>query len=112
VIASSVRIDTSRIRDWPTFHDEFNRVFQFPAFYGRNMDAWIDCMSYLDTPDEEMTGVHCSPGYVLTIELSEAQEFKRSCPEQFSHLLECAGFVNWRRTERGLPPLLALSFYS
>ena len=24
-----------------------------PDFYGKNMDAWIDCMTYLDEPDEE-----------------------------------------------------------
>jgi RNAse (barnase) inhibitor barstar len=44
-----VKLDTRRIRDWDTFHDLFAEVFGFPGFYGRNMDAWIDCMTWLET---------------------------------------------------------------
>ena len=35
-----VKIDTSLIEDWNTFHDVFADAFEFPGFYGRNMDAW------------------------------------------------------------------------
>jgi RNAse (barnase) inhibitor barstar len=37
-----VILDTRRITDWNTFHDAFIELFGFPAFYERNMDAWID----------------------------------------------------------------------
>src|SRR5688572_7987636 len=40
-----IKIDTQRITDWKSFHNLFAEVFGFPGFYGRNMDAWIDCMS-------------------------------------------------------------------
>ncbi len=43
-----VRLDCDRITDWESFHSLFAEVFGFPDFYGRNMNAWIDCMSYLD----------------------------------------------------------------
>ncbi|HEY4646882.1 MAG TPA: barstar family protein, partial [Steroidobacteraceae bacterium] len=59
VIVSFARVDGSRIHDWASFHDEFNRTFAFPDFYGRNMDAWIDCMSSLDEPSAQLTGIHC-----------------------------------------------------
>jgi hypothetical protein len=40
-----VRIDTRLITDWASFHDVFARSFGFPDYYGRNMDAWNDCMT-------------------------------------------------------------------
>ena len=55
-----VRIDGSTIKDEDTFHDVFSTAFGSPGFYGQNMSAWIDCMSYLDEPEAEMTSVHGS----------------------------------------------------
>ena len=112
MIASVVKIDCNNIRDWPSFHDEFNRVLEFPSFYGRNMDAWIDCMSRLDEPIEQLTGIHCEPGKVMTLELNNIRTLIEKCPEQYAALVECSAFVNWRRIERGGQAVLALSFYS
>jgi hypothetical protein len=111
MVVSFAKIDCTRIHDWASFHDEFSRVFAFPGFYGRNMDAWIDCMSSLDEPEAGLSGIHCEPGKVLTIELESAKEFRARCPEQYSAIVECAAFVNWRRIERGGQSVLALSFY-
>ena len=33
------------LKDWERFHDFFANTFEFPGYYGRNMDAWNDCMS-------------------------------------------------------------------
>jgi len=106
----TVRIDTRRIKDWDTFHDLFAEVFGFPSFYGRNMDAWIDCMSYLDSPEDEMTSIRVQPNEVLTIHLEEASDFAERCPEQYKALVECSAFVNYRRVENGESAILALSF--
>lgn len=111
MIVSFAMIDCARITDWESFHDEFHRVFGFPEFYGRNMDAWIDCMTSLDSPSDGMTALHCEAGKVLTIELSHASEFKKRCPDQFEALVDCAAFVNWRRIEQGDSTVLALSYY-
>ena len=46
-----VKIDCTQITDWHTFSDVFAAAFGFPGYYGRNMNAWIDCMTYLDDPD-------------------------------------------------------------
>ena len=50
-----VRIDTTKIRDWASFHDVFTEIFGFPDFYCRNMDAWVDCMTSLDDPAAGMS---------------------------------------------------------
>jgi hypothetical protein len=106
-----VRLDCDRITDWETFHTVFAEVFGFPAFYGRNMDAWIDCMSWLDDPESGMTTVNAPPGGVLTLHLDGIDGFASRCPEQYAALIECAAFVNWRRSSSGDGAVLALSYY-
>ena len=105
-----VSLDTSRITDWDTFHTVFAEVFGFPDFYGRNMDAWIDCMTYLDDPDAGMTTVHALPGGVVALQLDGVDALARRCPEIYDAIVECAAFVNWRNIEIGQTPVLALSF--
>ena len=75
------------------------------------MNAWIDCMTWLDDPAAGMTTVHASPGGVVALHLQNAKGLARRCPEQYVALVECAGFVNWRRIEVGERAVLALSFY-
>lgn len=105
-----VKIDTSKILDWNTFHYVFSEGFGFPAFYGRNMNAWIDCMSYLDDPDAGMSEINCSKGDFVVIELTEAKTFKERCHEQYEAIIGCAAFVNFRSLDAGENPLLMLSF--
>ena len=111
MIESVVQIDCSEIHDWESFHDVFANAFQFPPFYGRNMDAWIDCLSSIDTPEDGLTGIHVEPGEVLTIELSNVESFRERCPDQFQAIIDCAAFVNWRRLESGSQSVLAVSYY-
>ena len=49
MIRNVVLIDGGRIVDWSSFHAVFAEGMGFPEFYGRNMDAWIDCMTYVET---------------------------------------------------------------
>ncbi len=108
--APVVVVDTERIVDWDSFHDVFVEIFGFPDFYGRNMDAWTDCMTYLDDPDAGMTAIHCAVGCVVTIHLNAAKELAKRCPHQFNALVECSAFVNFRRLELGEPAVIALSY--
>ncbi len=110
MMTSRVRLDCDNIHDWPTFHEEFARVFGFPDFYGKNMNAWIDCMTSLGAPEDGMSSIHCEPGTVMTLELENVKSFSDRCPEQYKALIECAAFVNWRRNEVGEPTGIALSF--
>lgn len=107
-----VRIDGHRIADWESFHDVFAEALGFPDFYGRNMNAWIDCLTYLDDPEAGMTNIHVNGGGVLTLVIENAGDLKQRCPEQFEALVECSGFVNWRRIDQGETPVLALAFYA
>ena len=112
MIARLASIDCSKIQGWRSFHDEFAAVFEFPDFYGRNMNAWIDCMTSLDTPDDGMTGIHAAKGDVLMLQLENVAPFRERHPELYAAIIECAAFVNWRRLEVGEPAVLAISFRS
>ena len=72
-----IRINADAIVDWATFHDVFAMAFGFPAFYGRNMDAWNDCMAHLDDPGDELSAVACAKGDYIVLELDNVEAFKR-----------------------------------
>jgi RNAse (barnase) inhibitor barstar len=76
-----IKVDTRRITNWDTFHRVFAAAFGFPDFYGRNMNAWIDCMTDLDDPGARMTSVHAEPGGVVVLELEHVDNFASRCPD-------------------------------
>jgi hypothetical protein len=108
MVTMAVTIPVNEIFDWDSFHDVFKRVFGFPDFYGRNMDAWIDCMTDLDAPEGGMVQVSVRTGELVALEVYGAADFERRCPEQFRALVECAAFVNFRRVDLGELPILTL----
>ncbi|HEY8615256.1 barstar family protein [Phenylobacterium sp.] len=101
-----VVVPTDAIVDWDTFHSVFEHRLEFPSYYGRNMDAWIDCLTYAD--DAGMLGQAVAKGGLLTLRLEGHAAFKERCPAQYEALVECTGFVNSRRIEIGEEPVLAL----
>jgi hypothetical protein len=103
------RLNTSAIFDWQSFHEEARQTFGFPDFYGMNMNAWIDCLTYLDEGDG-MSRFHLAEGEGLDIEVSDSEAFKSRLPEIYEALVECSSFVNVRRVEAGKPPVLSLIF--
>lgn len=106
----TVTIPVEEIGDWPTFHDVFQRALGFPDFYGRNMNAWIDCMTSVDSPSDGLTTVTVQRGEILVLRIDGPFEFRRRCPEQYGALIECSASVNFRRSEVGELPVLALLF--
>jgi hypothetical protein len=103
----TVRLDASQLLDWDSFHSVFASVFGFPSFYGRNMDAWIDCMTWLDE-DTDMTTVRGSASDPVVLYLDNVDAVPA---EIFQALVECSAFVNWRRLEVGDPAVLILAFH-
>ena len=104
-----VRLDTSVIHDWPSFHTEFGRVMGFPGFYGANLNAWIDCMSSLREEDAAgMARIALGPAEVLHVEIPDAEEFRRRVPEIAEALWDCTAFANRRYADYGERPAIAL----
>jgi RNAse (barnase) inhibitor barstar len=103
--SQTVRVQTKSITDWDSFHSVFAETMGFPEFYGRNMNAWIDCMTYFD---DGMTRFIVAPGDLFHLEVADTKDFARRLPEIFQALIECATSVNSRRVEMGELPVLAL----
>lgn len=95
----TIRIDPHDITGWESFHDVFSRALDFPEYYGRNMNAWIDCM------DEFVTEL-------TLIDLGDCRDLKENCPEIVSAITECSAFVNYRRVERGETPEILISMFT
>ena len=85
----NIQIDGSKITDWDSFHDQFSETLGFPGFYGRNMNAWNDCMTSLDAPDDGLSSVHVTPGDVLVLCISGVGRSQEEVPRH----LRCAGGV-------------------
>ena len=106
---AKVQINAEAITDWQSFHNVFKHELGFPDFYGMNMNAWIDCLTYLDE-DDGMSRFHLAEGERLQIEITETEGFRARVPEIYNALVECTAFVNQRYVEQGKQPVLALVF--
>jgi hypothetical protein len=107
MLMPKVTIDTKAIKDWDSLHTVCKKAFGFPDFYGRNGNAFIDCLSDLDS-DDGITRFVLYRGETLTVELPGAYEFAGRAPEQAVALLAWIGAANARYVENGKPPRLAL----
>ena len=86
-----ITIAADQISDWDSFHSVFQAALGFPEFYGRNMNAWIDCMTDIDDPSGGMTNVSVARGGLVALRIDDAPDFERRCPEQYRALIEVHG---------------------
>ncbi|MBB5353909.1 RNAse (barnase) inhibitor barstar [Haloferula luteola] len=86
---------------WEDFHECFAQRFGFPDYYGRNMDAWIDCMEDYALGEDS-----------LVLQIDGMQKLKDACPDVYEAICECSAFINYRSSESGGDRFLALSFSS
>ena len=98
-----VRIDGTKITDWASFHNVCKEAFGFPSFYGENMDAFIDCLTYIDEGDG-MSKIELSGNEMLTIEVTDPSVVETRIPEVFAALSTAVEDINDRFIERGKEP--------
>jgi len=106
---TTVRLPTATIMDWDSFHAVCQETFGFPTFYGRNMNAWIDCLTYLDEGDG-MSRFDLRPDEKLIVEVLETKDLMRRVPDIFTALVETTAAVNQRHIQDGKQPMIALVF--
>ncbi|MGV8899890.1 MAG: barstar family protein [Burkholderiaceae bacterium] len=104
---TTVIMNGEAITNWEAFHNESQRVFGFPEFYGRNMNAWVDCLSYL-RDDDGMSKFRLKPDEVLRIEVQHAQQLRTQAPEILDDLAFCIEAINERYADYGEKPALEL----
>lgn len=102
-----VHFDGASIASWSAFHDQSAALFGFPNFYGRNLNAWIDCLTYVREGDG-LSRFELGPEASLVIEVDNSRIFRECAPEIFAALIECVAFVNHRQKEAGERPAIQL----
>lgn len=103
----AVQLDGRTLTDWAGFHQTCKQALGFPAFYGGNMDAWIDCLSGL-RDDDGMSAYRLAPDEMLQIQVLHSDVLRREAPEILSALEECTAEVNQLYTENGKKPAIGL----
>lgn len=103
-----VTLPAGEIHDFDTFHTVCARVLGFPSFYGRNMNAWIDCMTCVDDRGAGMTSVTVGKGEHLVMEIRGSMALKQRAPDVFDAFIECTAAVNERFVSDGEQPVIAL----
>jgi RNAse (barnase) inhibitor barstar len=106
---AQAQLDGAAIKDWDSFHAQCADRFGFPAFYGRNMDAWIDCLTYVRDGDG-MSRFALGETESLVIEVQNTEAFNRQSPEIFDSFVECVAIVNQRHATAGEIPALQVLF--
>ncbi len=91
----TARLNGELITDWDSFHTECEKVFGFPDFYGRNMNAWVDCLSYL-RDDDGMSKFVLKENEVLTIEVLHSDKLRAAAPDIVEELQFCVAMINER----------------
>ncbi len=102
-----VRLNGTDISDWNSFHGVCRTAFGFPAFYGDNMDAWVDCLSYL-RDDEGMSKFRLGPDEILQIEVVDAELMRKQVPDILDEMAFCVDAINERYADYGEKPALQL----
>jgi len=98
----TIELETKDVTDWKSFHATLKEALGFPDFYGRNGNAFIDCLTY---DDDMMSVVPPRAGGLLAIKLKDSVDFYARCPEQFEALVAWIAAVNDRRAESGTSPV-------
>ncbi|WP_293781195.1 barstar family protein [uncultured Oxalicibacterium sp.] len=104
---ATAQLDGALIAGWEDFHTACKTAFGFPDFYGANMDAWVDCMSYL-RDDDGMTRFRLKDNEVLQIVITHADVIKTRFPELLEELAFCIDAINDRYADYGEKAALAL----
>jgi RNAse (barnase) inhibitor barstar len=90
-----ITIDGTSLTDWNAFHEVFEKALNFPAYYGKNMDAWIECMTEIKES--------------LLISITDSEAFKESSEEIYFTVLECTALVNSIKLDEGYDTVIAVS---
>ena len=102
-------IDATDIRDETSFHAVFQDALGFFDGYGRNMNAWIDCMNDLHGP-RSLSSFNLPEGEPVDLMFRGTDEFGRRCPELLRELVECTAAVNRRYRSMNSEVRVALVF--
>ncbi|MDM3871678.1 barstar family protein [Porticoccus sp. W117] len=86
-----VTIDGSNIRDWDSFHNEFQEKMGFFDGYGRNLDAWLDCMTDIFTRGqyESLCKFNLNQDDSFTMKIINGEKWMSQSKETLLAFMDC-----------------------
>lgn len=92
----TVQVAEEIFQDDSAFHINFAEVMGFPGFYGQNWDAWIDCMSSIDKPSDQMSKITVDRDELLEIEILIKDGNNYYKTQTWASFCSCVAAVNGR----------------
>jgi Barstar (barnase inhibitor) len=105
-----IRIDARRLTDPAGMHAALAEAFGFPEFYGKNLDALVDCLTHLDDLKAGMSRAQVLPGEVAVLVLEHTSGLGKKAADQMKALVDAVAFVNWRRLQKSQPPVVTVAY--
>jgi hypothetical protein len=78
----------------------------FPPAHGKNLDALVDSLTYLDDPRTPTARVQSLPGELMVLLIENAD----AAPTAVRALADAVAFTNFRRLEKGQGPVAAVAY--
>ncbi len=100
-----IEIDFNDIKSLEEMHELLMTKLMLPSFYGKNVNALIDCLSSLRHPEDEMTGISLGEDEILTINIKGLSKVNEIC---LKHFLISIENVNMRETSMEKLPSIRL----
>ena len=100
-----MELDFSNIQDLESMHLLLKEKFGFPDFYGKNVNALIDCLTSLRHPEDYMTTIVLEKDEILILRIKSIN-FKYSII--INHLFISICDVNQRYESSGNTPPIHL----
>lgn len=104
-IEKEITLDCSKFSNENIFYDEIIPIFGFPDFFGRNINALIDCLSGLRYPEEGMIKVNVTKNGSLLLILKNYSLADDIVQKTLMFSVES---VNYRSQQDQLEPAILL----
>jgi hypothetical protein len=101
-----LKLDLTGTTELEVLHNKLANIFGFPAFYGKNYPALVDCLSSLRYPDDGMTQVVLKSN--ADVVLLEIIGFSTCSKGIISTVLSAVESVNDRLIQNELNPSILL----
>jgi hypothetical protein len=87
-----VQINLDGVSDWPSFHRALATALSFPAWYGANTNAFIDCLITITLGQDEAKVL--AGDETVTLYLEGVHGFRTRCPDMLEALHDWVAFAN------------------
>ena len=103
-----IELDANEMLTWDAFHTHCQARLGFPAFYGRNLNAWIDCLTYVEQ-DDGMSAIVLAPGESLDLLVRNGKNWGKAAPDVVAGFSDAVDPVNQRISAAGADPRIRVT---